>query len=68
MGCSDLSFLKALGRRKSISKADEPRAEDLDALRAEMRRLLIRGLATYITRPFRLAWSAVHRNRPRSNE
>ncbi len=68
MDCCDLFFLRALGRKKPISGTDEPVQDDFDELRAEMRRLLIRGLAASIAQPFRLLWSAVHRKLARSNE
>ncbi len=68
MDCCDLFFLRALGRKKPISGTDEPVQDDFDELRAEMRRLLIRGLAASIAQPFRLLWSAVHRKPVRSNE
>ncbi len=68
MDCCDLSVLRALGRKRPISGTDEPGPDEFDELRAEMRRLLIRGLAASIAQPFRLLWSAVHRKLARSNE
>ncbi len=68
MDCCDFSFLRALGPKRPTSGTDEPEPDDFDDLRAELRRLLTRGLAASIARPFRLMWSAVHRKRARFNE
>ncbi len=68
MDCCDLSVLRALGQKRPISGTDEPGPDDFDDLRAEIRGLLIRGLAASIARPVRLVWSAVYRKRARSNE